>query len=60
MDISFVMRLSEKGEILSVQGNSIDIPEVIAALGHRRVIAPGRCRNEFVPTKMSVRLNISF
>jgi TonB family protein len=60
MDISFMMRLSEKGEILSVQGNSFDIPEVIAALGHTRVIAPGRCRNEFVPTEMSVRLNISF
>jgi TonB family protein len=58
MGLYFTIRLSEKGEILSVQRNSMDIPEVVAALGQIRVLAPGRCRNEFVPTEVSVMLDI--
>jgi hypothetical protein len=60
LSLSFTIRLSEKGEILSVRDNSKDNPEVIAALGQIRVLAPGRCLNEFVPTEVSVILNIKF
>lgn len=56
--IFFTLYVSESGEILAVQRNSGDFPEVVTALSSAHVVVPGRRGNEFVPMAVSLIISI--
>jgi TonB family protein len=59
LSIAYMMYVSEKGEVVAVQSNSIfNLPEVVTALRQARVITPGRRNGTPVPTAASLVITI--
>ncbi|MGA2261953.1 MAG: TonB family protein [Acidobacteriota bacterium] len=58
MDLTFTVCINEAGQILAVQSNSFEIPEIVTALMQARVISPGRRANVAVPTAVTLSVRV--